>query len=187
MRDRILAASLRVLHDEGALGFTTTRVADEAGISVGSLYQYFPNKHSLVLALHHDDVRAGFQHVQTVLEQPTITPREKVSQIVLWFFSSETNEVAQFGVVDGDIDVFLRHGVDDMDMLEEIIETLTRFIALNSSTKHKRADLRFLAEFALTTIESVGKSVARRQLGPALVAKWAAVTADSISDAIGFQ
>jgi AcrR family transcriptional regulator len=44
MRDRIVAAAIRVLADEGALGFTTTRVADEAGISVGSMYQYFPTE-----------------------------------------------------------------------------------------------------------------------------------------------
>jgi len=37
-------------------GFTATRVADEAGVSVGSLYQYFPNKHALALAIHDQTV-----------------------------------------------------------------------------------------------------------------------------------
>src|SRR5215467_7208329 len=76
MRDRIVGAAIRVLGDAGALGFTTTRVADEAGISVGSLYQYFPNKHALALAVHERSVRHGWDHAQRVMDHqpPTPTP-----------------------------------------------------------------------------------------------------------------
>jgi AcrR family transcriptional regulator len=42
----ILRGAIRVLERDGPLRFTTIRVAEAAGISVGSLYQYFPNKHS---------------------------------------------------------------------------------------------------------------------------------------------
>lgn len=44
----ILDATLFVIEEEGADNFTTNRVADVAGISVGSLYQYFENKEMLV-------------------------------------------------------------------------------------------------------------------------------------------
>ena len=94
MRARILEASLRVLRDEGPLGFTTTRVADAAGISVGSLYQYFPNKHALVMALHAADVREGWEHIQAILGQEAWSPRHKLDELVLWFFSTEAEEVA---------------------------------------------------------------------------------------------
>ncbi|MES2055969.1 MAG: helix-turn-helix domain-containing protein, partial [Pseudomonadota bacterium] len=40
----ILEAAVQVLAKEGAQRFTTVRVAEKAGVSVGSLYQYFPNK-----------------------------------------------------------------------------------------------------------------------------------------------
>ena len=46
--DAILEATLQVLRREGVARFTTTRVADVAGVSVGTLYQYFPNKRALV-------------------------------------------------------------------------------------------------------------------------------------------
>ena len=49
--ERVLVAAGQVLTQEGAAGLTTTRVADAAGISVGSLYQYFPDKESIVEAL----------------------------------------------------------------------------------------------------------------------------------------
>lgn len=40
----ILEAATQVLAEVGAERFTTARVAERAGVSIGSLYQYFPNK-----------------------------------------------------------------------------------------------------------------------------------------------
>ena len=51
MVELILKAATRVLARESLAGFNTNRVADVAGISVGSLYQYFPNKAALVTEL----------------------------------------------------------------------------------------------------------------------------------------
>lgn len=49
--DVILEGAARVLRAEGYEKFTTNAVAERAGVSVGSLYQYFPNKDALVGAL----------------------------------------------------------------------------------------------------------------------------------------
>jgi AcrR family transcriptional regulator len=47
----ILEASARILESDGPRGFNTNAIAAKAGVSVGSLYQYFPNKDAIVLAL----------------------------------------------------------------------------------------------------------------------------------------
>jgi AcrR family transcriptional regulator len=47
----ILEAAIQVLLEHGLAAFTTTRVAQRAGISVGSLYQYFPNKQALLYGM----------------------------------------------------------------------------------------------------------------------------------------
>lgn len=44
----ILDAATRILARDGYGAFTTNRVAEKAGVSIGSLYQYFPNKESLL-------------------------------------------------------------------------------------------------------------------------------------------
>jgi AcrR family transcriptional regulator len=49
--NRILDAATRIFHEQGYTDATTNDIADEADVSVGSLYQYFPNKDALLVAL----------------------------------------------------------------------------------------------------------------------------------------
>jgi AcrR family transcriptional regulator len=51
--EAIVQAGTRILSDSGWAGFTTNRVSELAGVSVGSLYQYFPDKLSLLDAIRH--------------------------------------------------------------------------------------------------------------------------------------
>lgn len=46
--DAVREATVQVLLQYGADRLTTTRVAERAGVSVGTLYQYYPDKHALV-------------------------------------------------------------------------------------------------------------------------------------------
>jgi len=64
--DAILEATIQVLLRVGKERLTTTRVALRAGVSVGTLYQYFPNKTALlkaVLKRHLDAVTKAVEHV----------------------------------------------------------------------------------------------------------------------------
>ncbi|NNG97015.1 TetR/AcrR family transcriptional regulator [Gordonia araii] len=56
MVEWIVEAAARVFEREG-IDATTNRIAEEAGVSIGSLYQYFPDKHALLdeLAMRHID------------------------------------------------------------------------------------------------------------------------------------
>src|ERR1700677_5139026 len=64
--DAILEATVQVLLDVGKERLTTTRVASRAGVSVGTLYQYFPNKSALLQAAlkrHLDAVTGAIEIV----------------------------------------------------------------------------------------------------------------------------
>lgn len=50
--DAILDAVIRILKREGAKALTTNRIAEVAGVSIGSVYQYFPDKGAIFAALH---------------------------------------------------------------------------------------------------------------------------------------
>lgn len=58
--EAVLDAVARVLKREGISGVTTNRIAQVAGVSIGSVYQYFPDKHAIFLALRerHSDAMA---------------------------------------------------------------------------------------------------------------------------------
>ena len=63
--EAILQATIQVLLKEGKSKLTTTRVAQRAGVSVGTLYQYFPNKSALLQAL----LKAHLDSVALAVEQ----------------------------------------------------------------------------------------------------------------------
>ncbi len=64
----IVQAATRVLERESLAGFNTNRVAAVAGISVGSLYQYFPNKASLVATLIEQAQETLAQSIKASIE-----------------------------------------------------------------------------------------------------------------------
>jgi len=67
--DAILDAAARVLIERGYAGTSTNAVAEVAGVSVGSLYQYFPNKDSLITALHERHSRQMSALLDAALER----------------------------------------------------------------------------------------------------------------------
>lgn len=50
--DAIFEATIQVLLADGPQRLTTTRVAQRAGVSVGTMYQYFPHKQALIYAVN---------------------------------------------------------------------------------------------------------------------------------------
>jgi AcrR family transcriptional regulator len=79
--EAIVQAGAHILGARGWSGFTTNEVADAAGASIGSLYQYFPNKLALVAAIrrkHFDDVLAVLQQAG----ENRISPEQRVDGLV---------------------------------------------------------------------------------------------------------
>src|ERR1700719_2020688 len=78
----ILEAAVQVLAKEGAQRFTTARVAEKAGVSVGSLYQYFPNKAAILFRLQNDEWRETTDLLRELLEDRKKPPPERVRNLV---------------------------------------------------------------------------------------------------------
>lgn len=57
--DAILQAATYILVKDGWEGFTTNKVAERAGVNIASLYQYFPNKESIVVQLQRQHIEKG--------------------------------------------------------------------------------------------------------------------------------
>lgn len=88
----ILTAATQVLAKEGAQRFTTARVAEKAGVSIGSLYQYFPNKAAILFRLQRDEWQQTTALLRSILEDVQKTPQERLRVLVHAFIHSECEE-----------------------------------------------------------------------------------------------
>lgn len=61
--DAIINASQQILVEEGAEQLTTKRIAEVAGITIGSLYQYFPNKEAILTNLFNEKIAAETEQI----------------------------------------------------------------------------------------------------------------------------
>jgi AcrR family transcriptional regulator len=69
--EAILEAAARILETTGLPGYTTNAVAQRAGVSVGSLYQYFPNRDALTAALIERESATLLEGVDAAASAPT--------------------------------------------------------------------------------------------------------------------
>ena len=154
----ILEAAIQVLAQEGADGFTTSRVAERAGVSVGSLYQYFPNKAALLFRLQTDEWRQNSTRLRDLLVEPSSPPLERLRRLVHVFVRSECEEVG------------LRHALGDAapDYRDEPKESRvagTAFIeeflreVLPGAPPETRARA---GEMVMMTLGQVGKAISER-------------------------
>jgi AcrR family transcriptional regulator len=83
--ETLFDATLQLVEQEGEAGLTTNRIAEKAGFSVGTLYQYFPTKEALLLALIHRERRLAMAEIETLLEraiQERAHPRDTLRAMV---------------------------------------------------------------------------------------------------------
>jgi AcrR family transcriptional regulator len=90
----ILQAAIQVLAQEGAQRFTTARVAERAGVSVGSLYQYFPNKAAILFRLQSEEWKRTSTLLGDILTERSHAPLERLRVLVHAFIRSECEEAA---------------------------------------------------------------------------------------------
>lgn len=95
----ILEAAVQVLAAEGAARFTTARVAQRAGVSVGSIYQYFPNKAAILFRLQSDEWRETVGTLRQILADQRQPALQRLRALVHAFLRSECEEAGMRGAL----------------------------------------------------------------------------------------
>ena len=123
----ILDATARILVERGFAAASTNAVAERAGVSVGSLYQYFPNKEALIAALH---ARHGEQ-MMAVIQRALTKAMDATLDDALSGLIEATVEAHR---VDADLHRVLEEQHDDLDadtMHQEYLDVMEdRIVAL---------------------------------------------------------
>ena len=151
----ILEAATQVLVKEGAQRFTTARVAEKAGVSVGSLYQYFPNKAAILFRLQSDEWRQTTGMLSEILQDMNKEPLERLRELVFAFLRSECDEAAM-RVALNDAAPLYRHAPEAKEARASGARTIQIFMRelLPDASK----PIRTLAgDLVTTTMSTVGK------------------------------
>ena len=177
VEDRLQAA-VRVLTREGAQRFTAARVAAEAGVSVGSLYQYFPNKEAILFRLQTDEWRRTGAMLDGIMEDVTREPRQRLRDMVVAFFRSEWEEAA-LRMALGDAAPAYREAPEVDEHRRAGKRRSVRFMAqlLPDATPAVR---RFTGELVMGVTAAMGKNVSERARSIAEVEAWAIAIGDML-------
>lgn len=65
----ILEGAARVFGERGYAATTTNHIAERAGVSIGTLYEYFPNKDAILAVLHAEHLQASRDLLEGLVEQ----------------------------------------------------------------------------------------------------------------------
>src|SRR5580658_4491762 len=174
----ILEAAVRVLAKEGAQRFTTARVAEKAGVSVGSLYQYFPNKAAILFRLQSDEWNQTGALLESILARSDEPAQDRLRSMVRAFFQSEREEVSLRTALKDAAPLY--RDAPEVRKHREI--GMRRFVTfMNEALPEVPAKERaFAAAFVMTTISAVGKSVSVEAPSKSEVDTWAVAMGDML-------
>lgn len=174
--DAILQAAIRVLEREGAARFTTIRVAEQAGVSVGSLYQYFPNKESILFRLQQDEWRATGAMLDGIFGDENLSATARLREALRAFFRTEYDEAPLRRAL-GDAEPLYRDAPQAREHRDRGMPVLLSLIdaAAPGITPKRRS---FAAELYVATLAGMGKHVSETARTRAEVDQWSEATAD---------
>jgi AcrR family transcriptional regulator len=179
----ILDAAVQVLTKEGAQRFTTARVAERAGVSVGSLYQYFPNKTAILFRLQSDEWRQTSDLLRGILEDVQKTPLERLRALVHAFIRSECEEAAVRVALD-DAAPLYRDAPEAQEARASGRHSVELFMreALPEASEAARA---LAGQLITATLSQVGKHFSETGRTPAEIEAYADAMADMFCAYLG--
>ena len=172
----ILEAAVQVLAKEGAQRFTTARVAEKAGVSVGSVYQYFPNKAAILFRLQSDEWRQTTNLLRAILEDVDRPPFERLRNLVHAFVRSECEE-AQMRVALNDAAPLYRDAPEAQDAKVAgagIVQVFMREVLPGTSD----AERVLAGDLIKATLSQVGKAFSESPRTSAEIEAYADAMAD---------
>lgn len=172
----ILEAAVQVLAKEGAQRFTTARVAEKAGVSVGSLYQYFPNKAAILFRLQSDEWRQTNAMLTGILSDDSVAPLSRLRRLVHAFIRSECEE-AEMRVALNDAAPLYRDAPEAQDAKAAGTDIVQGFLreVLPGTSETRRV---LAGDLIKATLSQVGKDFSETPRTEAEIAAYSDAMAD---------
>ena len=167
--EAISEATIQVLLSHGAERLTTTRVAQRAGVSVGTLYQYYPNKQSLLFAVMESHFNHVLARVEAACASASHKPLAKMLREMVEAFVDAKMERA-------DISVALHQVVADTGgptLLKRISQRSRKAVEtmLQTATDTESPPDKFAIDIMLAAMAGAMRSLLETGPSPATVRK----------------
>jgi AcrR family transcriptional regulator len=159
--DAMLDAAVKLLKREGALSITTNRIAETAGVSIGSVYQYFPNKQAIFIALHERHIGQVDRVIQRrMIESEDATLEELIASLIDGMIEAHT--------ADPELSELLQSEVPDRadgtrEFSVRLHQAFRRALAPHKQEFGRKIDLDTRTFFVSNLVEALGHAIVLRR------------------------
>lgn len=158
--DAIIEASAIIISKEGLKGFNTNKIAKIAGVSIASLYQYFPNKESIFMALVESYFKKKFNVLKEAISKG-LDENESIDNII----NNTINARFDFELKHPGLNKILSEEAEELGLIELIKNTednfildIVNYICLNNSNlDKKKIQKKFI--IIVSAIKGINKSI----------------------------
>ncbi|WP_068086530.1 TetR family transcriptional regulator [Novosphingobium rosa] len=172
----VLDAAVQVLRKEGAQRFTTARVAERAGVSVGSIYQYFPNKAAILFRVQAEEWRRNTAMLSGILNDRSKPLEARLRAMVHAFIQSECDE-AEVRLALADAAPLYRDAPETGEARAEGARLFQQFIDETLPDK-PQAERELVSDLIQRTFSGVGSSYSEQPRSEEEITRYASALAD---------
>jgi AcrR family transcriptional regulator len=182
MHQDLLQGAARVLEQDGAARFNTNRVAEVTGVSVGSVYQFFPNKESLLVELHDAEGARLWSILETMLGDTSLPPRTRFVNVVGAFFQTQVAAAEHHRALRN-----ARVAPEESDAFAQLLATVESALAafLRETVPTRASESEFLAKFTLNVILGTGRTLSESEVTEGELAQLTRATTDMLALYLG--
>jgi AcrR family transcriptional regulator len=157
----ILGAVIRLLKRGGASAITTNSIAETAGVSIGSVYQYFPNKQAVFVTLHERHIEQVDQVLQRKISESAGEPLDRlVSRLMDGMIEVHTADPELAALLDSEVP----HRADRAGEFSiRLYEPLRKALVPHASSLGGAAKLNLRAFLLANMLEAFGHAVVLRR------------------------
>ena len=140
----ILDAAARILTEENYAAASANRIAERAGVSIGSLYEYFPGKEAVFAELRR---REGNKYYRELIVRSRLNWMRRDPAL----YAALETEVPRAAIAEVEAEIF-----------DDFLGISIAFLETHREMLRPEADLRFLAEFLMHTVSATANTYGLR-------------------------
>lgn len=183
LRNMILEAATYILKKEGAFGLTTNKIAEKAGVNIASLYQYYPNKESILFHLHQIEWEETWSKLDKILKRQGLSPKLKLKELIWVFFESESSE-AELRSALKQAEFIFKESKELKKIKEKAFKELYLFF-LDIDKKSHQDEIPFKTEFVIRLITSFAEDATTSEKDQKKLQRQAEVLSEMVLNYLG--